>query len=112
MKKLITIILVAVMMVTLLAGCVDTPTEVSREPVDVKYTKAYDSVVTDYEYRYNIFHGGFVMVPNVRTVHHAEEWSIQYRITYGNGEQKTMWCKCTEAEYNLVKGELITGGDG
>ena len=111
MKKLIAIILLFVMVVILCAGCAEPPTEVSREPVDVRYTEAYDEIKTGYQYKYNYWKGEFVLVPDVRTVRHQAKWEIQYRITYDNGEEKTDWCGCTEAEYNKIKSELVTKGE-
>lgn len=101
MKKFIAVILLSIMVVTLCAGC-EPPTEVSREPVDVRYTAAYEGIETEYQYVFDWLKGDFVYVPVVKTVRHEAKWEIQYLITYDNGEEKTEWCICTEAEYNQV----------
>lgn len=110
MKKYFAIILCVVILTTILYGCGESFTEVSREPIDVKYTEAYDSVETEYEYKYNVFKGEFQLVPVIKTVHHDEEWSVQYQITYAAGNQSTEWCNCTEEEYNRIKDELMVDG--
>ena len=84
--------------------------EVSREPIDVRYTEAHTGIETDYVNKYDVYKGEFVLLPETKTVHHNAEWAIQYRITYDNGKQKTKWCACTELEYNRVKAVLIAGG--
>lgn len=103
MKKLIAIVL---LVATLLAGCAEPRTEVSRVPVDVSYTEAYDAIETDYDYKYNVWEGEWQLVPVMKTVHHNAKWEIQYRIVYDNGTEKTEWCNCTEAEYNRVKDQI------
>ena len=105
MKKLVAVILLSVMVVALCAGC-ELPTEVSREPVDVRYTEAYEGIETSYEYKYDWWRGDFVYMPIVKTVRHEAKWEIQYLITYDNGEEKTEWCRCTESEYNQVKDRI------
>lgn len=111
MKKGISIILCLITITVMFVGCGEGLTEISREPIDVKYTEAYDSIETDYQYKYNVFRGEMQLVPVVKTVHHAAAWSIQYRITYGNGRQETVWCSCTEEEYNRTK-QMVGDGDG
>ena len=109
MKKVISIILLSVMIIAMCSGCAEPPVEVSREPIDVRYTEAYESIETDYQHQYSWLKGEFVLVPNVKTVRHEAKWEIQYRITYDNGTEETEWCKCTEVEYNKVKSELTAG---
>ena len=107
MKKVFAIIFCIFLMTATLSGCGEVSAEVSREPIDVKYTEAYSSVETEYEYKYNVWKGEFQLVPVVKTVHHDEGWEIQYLITYAAGNQDTEWCSCTEEEYNRVKSELM-----
>lgn len=109
MKKIIVILLI-VTVVILCAGCAEPRAEVSREPVDVRYTEAYTEIKTDYQYKYNILGSGWTLVPIVRSVHHEATWEIQYRIIYDNGDEKTEWCRCTEVEYNKIKSELVARG--
>lgn len=108
-RRVLAVILLTIVIVTIFAACCELPTEVSREPIDVKYTEACSAIVTDYEYKYNAWKGEMQLVPNTRTVFYDENWSIQYRISYDNGKSETKWCDCTEAEYNRVK-EAISDG--
>lgn len=110
MKKVIAIIVLLVMVATICAGCGETPAEVSRVPVDVRYTEAFEGITTEYKYKYDWWKGDFVLVPVMKTVRHDAKWEIQYRITYDNGEEQTEWCACTEAEYNSTKDKLVAGG--
>lgn len=113
MKKLLVfIILIAVFIIPFCAAWAEAPVEVSREPVDVRYTEAYEGIETGYQHKYDWWKGDFVLVPVVKTVHHNAKWEIKYRVTYDNGEEKTEWCKCTEAEYNNAKAELGGAEDG
>lgn len=109
MKKLIAIILLSVMAITLCAACGEPVTEVSREPVDVRYTEAYDAMETDYEYVFDWWKGDFVLVPVMHTVRHEAKWEIQYRIVRSDGSEKTEWVACTEEEYNSTKDKLAAG---
>lgn len=65
--------------------------EVSREAVDRRYTAAYDSIETDYQYKYNFLEGAFVLVPDIKTVHHEEKYEVLYRVTYDNGSTYDRW---------------------
>lgn len=114
MKKLLVfIVLIAFIILPFAAACSgEAPTEVSREPIDARYTEAYEGIETHLEYTYNWLKGEFVLVPLTQTVRHEAKWEIQYRITYDNGKEKTEWCYCTEAEYNNAKAELGGTEDG
>ncbi len=107
MKKIIAIILLAIMVV-LCAGCA---TEVSREPIDVRYTEACDRIETFYQHKYDFWQDDFVLVPVVKTVHHEAKWEIRYLVTYDDGSKRTEWCECSEYEYNRAKSNLDTGGE-
>lgn len=92
MKKIILLLLALLMM----SGC---GVATSKKPVDTKYTEAYTAVETGYIYKYDVFSGGFVMVPDIRTVHHDESYSIQWEITYTDGDTRRVWKTCTYTEY-------------
>ncbi len=85
---LLVVLLLAVPVV--LCGCRELE-EVSREAIDRRYSAAYDSIETDYQYKYNLFEGAFVLVPEVKTVHHEEKYEVLYRVTYDNGSTYDRW---------------------
>lgn len=103
MKKLLCLLLTFLLLLLFLAGCAE---EVSRKAVDVRYTPAYEGVETNYVHKYDWYVGGFVMVPEIQTVHHAEKYSICYEITYDDGSTNTLWLDCTYSEYIEVQKKL------
>lgn len=93
MKSAGRIALFAALLLAVLAvisGCHELE-EVSREVIDWRYTSAYDSIETDYQYKYNFLEGEFVLVPEVKTVHHEEVYEVLYRVTYDNGSTYDWW---------------------
>lgn len=95
MKKLFLFLMIVVLLLTV-AGCAE---EVSRKPIDVRFTPAHEGVETNYVHKYSWYVGDFVMVPEIETVHYAEEYSICYEITYDDGSTRQQWQDCTYAEY-------------
>lgn len=96
MKSAGRIVLLAVLLLAVLAvisGCYEASkrSEVSREAVDRRYSAAYDSIETDYQYKYNLLEGTFVLVPEVKTVHHEEVYEVLYRVTYDDGSTYDRW---------------------
>ena len=96
MKSAGRIVLFAAMLLAVLAiisGCYEASKrpEVSREAIDRRYTAAYDSIETDYQYKYNLFEGAFALVPEVKTVHHEEVYEVLYRTTYDDGSTRVRW---------------------
>ncbi len=96
MKTAGRIILLAVLLLAVLAiisGCYEASkrSEVSREAIDRRYTAAYDSIETEYQYKYNLFEGAFALVPEVKTVHHEEVYEVLYRTTYDDGSTRDRW---------------------
>lgn len=77
----------------IISGCYEASkrSEVSREAIDRRYTAAYDSIETDYQYKYNLFEGAFALVPEVKTVHHEEVYEVLYRTTYDDGSTRDRW---------------------
>lgn len=96
---LLVVLLLAVSAV--LYGCRELE-EVSREAIDRRYSAAYDSIETDYQYKYNLFEGAFVLVPEVKTVHHEEVYEVLYRVTYDNGSTYDWWETVGEAEWEAA----------
>lgn len=96
MKSAGRIVLFAALLLAVLAiisGCYEAEkrSEVSREAIDRRYTAAYDGVETGYQYKYNFLEGAFVLVPEVKTVHHEEVYEVLYRTTYDDGSTRDRW---------------------
>ena len=101
MKKVLAIVLIVLILLFVLCAC-NGKTEVSREVIDWSYTAPFDGMETDYVYKYNVFSGEFVLVPEVKTVHHDAVYKIQYRVTYDDGSTADVWEEVTAAEYEKV----------
>lgn len=99
---LFVVLLLAVLVV--LFGCRKLE-EVSREAIDRRYTAAYDSIETDYQYKYNLFEGAFVLVPEVKTVHHEEVYEVLYRTTYDDGSTRDRWETVGKEEWEATGNE-------
>ena len=96
MKSAGRIVLFAALLLAVLAiisGCYEASkrSEVGREAIDRRYTAAYDSIETDYQYKYNLFEGAFALVPEDKTVHHEEVYEVLYRTTYDDGSTRDRW---------------------
>lgn len=91
--KRIALFMLAVVLLLVIVSCGYTASRemVSREAIDRRYTAAYDSIETDYQYKYNLFEGAFVLVPEVKTVHHEEVYEVLYRTTYDDGSTRDRW---------------------
>lgn len=108
MKSAGRIILLAVLLLAVLAiisGCYEASkrSEVSREAIDRRYSAAYDSIETDYQYKYNFFERTFVLVPEVKTVHHEEKYEVLYRTTYDDGSTRDQWETVGKEEWEATK---------
>lgn len=97
MKRLLKI-LSAALAILLLAACT-VKVEVSREPIDRRYTaQGYFTTVTVlYTYGGN---GVLVPIPQVRAVYHDERYEILYLVTYDDGTSATFWEPVDKAEYD------------
>lgn len=107
MKSAGRIVLLAALLLAVLAiisDCYEASkrSEVNREAIDRRYTAAYDSVETDYQYKYNLFEGTFVLVPEVKTVHHEEKYEVLYRTTYDDGSTRDRWETVGEEEWEAA----------
>lgn len=91
--KRIALFMLAVVLLLVIVSCGYTASRemVSREAIDRRYTAAYDSIETDYQYKYNLFEGAFALVPEVKTVHHEEVYEVLYRTTYDDGSTRDRW---------------------
>ena len=100
MKKALAIILIVLILLFVLCAC--SKAEAGREVIDWSYTAPYEGVETDYVYKYNLLKGEFVLVPEVKTVHHDAVYKILYRVTYEDGSTADVWEVVTAAEYEKV----------
>ena len=91
--KRIALFMLAMVLLLVIVSCGYTASRemVSREAIDRRYTAAYDSIETDYQYKYNLFEGAFALVPEVKTVHHEEVYEVLYRTTYDDGSTRDRW---------------------
>lgn len=87
LNRIIACIMICTMMFALI-GCAEV---VSETPIDTEYIAAYDAMETEYEYKYDWWHGDFVYLPVLKQVHHEEEFKVQYKIIYSNGDEYTKW---------------------
>ena len=86
--KTITTIVCLLTCLIFLTGCYEV---VSEKPINFEYIPAYDAMETVYEYQYDWYHGDFKLLPNYKMVHHSETYKVQYKITYSDGSNQTLW---------------------
>lgn len=98
MKKILLLVVLVVMVIGI-AGC--GKTELSREPIDSRYTEPYSEIVTDYEHKYSVFQGKFVLVPNTRSVRHPGKYEILYSISYDDGTTSEVWEEVDYTTYQV-----------
>jgi hypothetical protein len=109
-KRISAIILIACLLACLifLTGC----EVVSEIPISVEYIPAYDAMETQYEYKYDMWHGDFVMLPVLKMVHHEEQYKVQYEITYSDGYKTTDTRTVDKATYEEAKRAIAERGEG
>ncbi len=100
MKKPLCTVLLLIAMAVCLCGCAE---EVSRVPVDCRYTEAWSGVETKTEYEYDIWNSRHVLVPKIETVHHPEQYELLWQITYSDSSTSQIWKTCTQAEYETFR---------
>lgn len=101
--KRITLFLLAVVLLLSIVSCgYSALDEVRRTAIDRRYTAAYDSIETSYRYKYDFWGGDFVLVPDVKTVHHDEKYEVLYRITYKDGSERNSWETVGEKEWEAA----------
>lgn len=99
MKRVFALVALSLIIVTTLCAC-NNKIEIKRESIDCRYTPPYDGIETNYVHKYDWWQGDFVLVPEVKTVHHDAVYEIKYRITYDDGSTKDIWETVTANEYN------------
>lgn len=100
---------VVLMLVIVSCGYTTSREMVSREAIDRRYSAAYDSVETEYQYKYNFLERAFVLVPDIKTVHHEEVYEVLYRTTYDDGSTRDRWETVGKEEWEAA-GTCITAG--
>jgi hypothetical protein len=101
MKKIICILLVAIISL-FVSGC-NIKTETGRKAMDCRYTAPYSEVVTDYQHKYSVLKGEFVLVPNIHTVTRPARYEILYLVSYDDGTTAEQWKEVDEATYISFK---------
>lgn len=99
----IAVFFLAILMLLSIVSCgYSASDEVRRTAIDRRYTAAYDSIETSYRYKYDFWGGDFVLVPDVKTVHHDEKYEVLYRITYKDGSERDSWETVGEKEWGAA----------
>lgn len=97
------VVMIILGIVILLQGCA----EVERKYiVDYRYNEPRNDVVTDYEYKYNIWTEKRELVPNTHTEYVPESYELMWEYQYDDGHTERKWEKCTRFEYDDAKKEL------
>ena len=75
-----------------------------------RYVKAYEDVVTDYEYKYDFINGRLRLLPNTHTVKHKAVYQLKYRTIYDDLTFKDEWVDVSKAEYDEYEKIKNSGG--
>ncbi len=102
-RKVISIGIVAVLLCFVLSGCMEVESE---KPIAVQFVPAHSEIDTSYEYRYDLWSGGFKMMPKIETVWYEDTYKVQYEITYTNGSSYTAWRTVNKAIYDAISSEF------
>lgn len=106
MKKIITI-LILISICLSLAGCVEV---VSEKPIDAEYVAPYDAMETVYTYKYDWWHGDLKYLPELKMVHHEEEYKVQYEQVWSDNSIETYWKSVSKEEYEDALKKIKKGG--
>lgn len=107
MKK-ISIIICVILVAMLFAGCVEI---VSEKPIDAEYIAAYDTMETVYGYKYDWWNGELKYLPELKMVHHDEEYKVQYERVWSDGTLDTYWLTVNKTEYENTLQKIDKGGN-
>lgn len=107
MKK-IAILLTLALFTVLLIGCVEP---VSQKPINTEYIASYDAMETVYRYKYDWYHSDFKYMPELKMVHHEEEYRVQYERVWTDGTKDTYWLSVSKAEYENALRQIEKGGE-
>ena len=109
LKHIATLLIIVVAL--FFTACTDKEIE-SKTPLDVRYTPQHQETVTDYEYKFNVWQGDFVLVPNIHTETIPDKYEVQYIVMYTNGDTVTRWEEVDKTEYDAAAAMLAGGGGG
>ena len=107
MRKTAILICIA-LVVSLLMGCDEV---VSEKPIGTEYIAAYDAMETVYGYKYDWINGEFKYLPDIKMLHHAEEYMIHYERVWSDGYSETYWRTVSKAAYEDALKEIGKGGE-
>jgi hypothetical protein len=105
--KRILIWIVLALFIVFLVGCAEI---VSEKPIDTEYIAAYDAMETVYGYKYDWFHGDFKYLPEIKQVHHEEEYKVQYERVWSDGSTDIYWLTVSKEEYENALRQIKEGG--
>ena len=96
--KRIWILVCLVAMLLALAGC----EKATMTPIGVRCIEAHSEVKTEYTHKFDFLSGGFVYVPEVRTVHIDEKYEVMYKLSWSDGHERVenFWREVTKEEYD------------
>lgn len=105
MKKIITILTIIILLICLVS-CEESPTVVSKKPINTDFVAAHSVIETDYEYKWDWLHGDYRMFPVYKEVHYPETYHVQYEVTYSDGSTQTDWREVDKNTYDAVLKEI------
>lgn len=93
------------LIVLLFTGC----EIISEKPIDAEYIAAYDAMETVYSYKYDWLHGEFRYLPELKMVHHEDEYKVQYERVWSDNSTETYWKTVSKGEYEDALKEIEKG---
>lgn len=75
---------------------------IDTKPTDTKFTPSYESIETDYEYKWSWWDGDFKLMPNVHTVVYPDKYEVEYIVYYDNGNNIHEWRTVSKEEYETA----------
>ena len=107
MMRKTALLIYTVLIVLLFTGC----EIISEKPIDAEYIAAYDAMETVYTYKYDWLHGEFRYLPELKMVHHDEEYKIQYERVWSDNSTETFWRTVSKSEYEEALKQIEKGGE-
>lgn len=83
---------------------------IKKAACESRYVKAYEDVVTDYEYKYDFVNGSLRLLPNTHTAKHKAVYQLKYRTIYDDLTFKDEWVDVSKAEYDEYEKIKNSGG--
>ena len=104
--KIIATLLFIALVVFSFTACGGEKEVVDKIPLDTRYTPQHQEVVTTYEYKYDVWGGGFKLLPNAHTETIPERYEVHYRITYTDDSVENVWEEVSKVEYDVAESRL------